>query len=254
MLVFHQKAIVESLKTHLSVKDSLAYQPLLDLVVQLARDLQTDFYPHFPDFFILITSLLDTKDTELLEWAFTCLSYLYKYLWRLMVKDMSNIYSLYSTLLAHKKEHIRLFAAESFSFLMRKVPDIDALLSHMFTDLQQHPEKAEGAGQLLFEMCKGVRHMFHSCAAKTFPVALRKLGPSTSPGPSLPWDTVRDALDHMAQTAANHIDKEHFLVLWEALELSVLEVSGHRGGRRGSRAAGEAAVHPSHTGVLQGRG
>lgn len=35
----------------------------------------------------------------------------------------------------------------------------------MFTDLEQHPEKAEGAGQLLFEMCKGVRHMFHSCAA-----------------------------------------------------------------------------------------
>uniref|UniRef100_H3CN87 UTP20 small subunit processome component n=1 Tax=Tetraodon nigroviridis TaxID=99883 RepID=H3CN87_TETNG len=226
MLVFHQNSIVESLKTHLSVKDSLAYQPLLDLVVQLARDLQTDFYPHFPDFFILITSLLDTKDTELLEWAFTCLSYLYKYLWRLMVKDMSNIYSLYSTLLAHKKEHIRIFAAESFSFLMRKVPDIDALLSHMFTDLEHHPEKAEGAGQLLFEMCKGVRRMFHSCAANTFPVALRKLGPATSPGASLPWDTVRGALDHMAQAAANHIDKEHFLVLWEALELSVVEVLG----------------------------
>lgn len=32
MLVFHQKAIVESLKTHLSVKDSLAYQPLLEWV------------------------------------------------------------------------------------------------------------------------------------------------------------------------------------------------------------------------------
>lgn len=69
-----------------------SFAPPPSLVVQLARDLQTDFYPHFPDFFILITSLLDTKDTELLEWAFTCLSYLYKYLWRLMVKDMSNIY------------------------------------------------------------------------------------------------------------------------------------------------------------------
>uniref|UniRef100_A0A671YNU0 UTP20 small subunit processome component n=1 Tax=Sparus aurata TaxID=8175 RepID=A0A671YNU0_SPAAU len=169
MLVFHQKAIVESLKTHLAVDGSLAYQPLLDLVVQLARDLQTDFYPHFPDFFVLITSLLETKDTELLEWAFTCLSYLYKYLWRLMVKDMSNIYSLYSTLLAHKKEHIRKFAAESFSFLMRKVPDLDALLNHVFSDLQQHPDKAEGAGQLLFEMCKGVRNMFHSCAANQDP-------------------------------------------------------------------------------------
>lgn len=226
MLVFHQKFIVESLKTHLAVKNSLAYQPLLDLVVQLARDLQTDFYPDFPDFFVLITSLLDTKDTELLEWVFTCLSYLYKYLWRLMVKDMVNIYSLYSTLLAHKKDHVRNFAAESFSFLMRKVPDIDALLNHVFSDLEQHPEKAEGTGQLLFEMCKGVRSMFHSCTANAFSVALRKLGSTTSPGLSLPWDTVRDALDQTAQAAAGHVDKEHFLVMWESLQASVVEVLG----------------------------
>uniref|UniRef100_A0A668AJM1 UTP20 small subunit processome component n=1 Tax=Myripristis murdjan TaxID=586833 RepID=A0A668AJM1_9TELE len=218
LLVFHQKAVVESLKTHLAVENSLAYQPLLDLVVQLARDLQTDFYPHFPDFFVLITSLLETKDTELLEWAFTCLSYLYKYLWRLMVKDMTNMYSLYSTLLAHKKEHIRKFAAESFSFLMRKV-DLNVLLVHMFSDLQQHPDKAEGAGLLLFDMCKGVRNMFHSCAATAIPVALRKLGHVTSPDVSLPWDTVRDALDHMAQAAADHVDREHLLVFWEALQV-----------------------------------
>ncbi|XP_069376458.1 small subunit processome component 20 homolog isoform X3 [Paralichthys olivaceus] len=224
MLVFHQETIVGTLKTHLAVKNSLAYQPLLDLVVQLARDLQTDFYPHFPDFFVLITSLLETKDTEVLEWAFTCLSYLYKYLWRVMVKDMTNIYSLYSTLLSHKKEHIRKFAAESFSFLMRKVPDLDALLTHVFSDLQQHPDKAEGAGQLLFEMCKGVRNMFHSAAANALPVALRKLGPTTNPGVSLPWDTVRDALDHMAQAAADQVDREHFLVLWESLQVSVVEV------------------------------
>ncbi|KAJ7329958.1 hypothetical protein JRQ81_016132 [Phrynocephalus forsythii] len=91
-LVYHQNDIVQCLKTHLQVRNSLALQPLLDLVVQLARDLQTDFYPHFQDFFLAITKLLDTQDTELLEWAFTSLSYLYKYLWRLMVKDISNIY------------------------------------------------------------------------------------------------------------------------------------------------------------------
>ncbi|XP_072311103.1 small subunit processome component 20 homolog [Eucyclogobius newberryi] len=226
LLVFHQKSIVESLKMHLAIKNSLALQPLLDLVVQLARDLQVDFYPHFPDFFLLITALLDTKDTELLEWAFTCLSYLYKYLWRLMVKDMVNIYSLYSTLLAHKKEHIKKFAAESFSFLMRKVPDLDALLNDVFSDLQQHPEKAEGTGQLLFEMCKGVRNMFHSCTANALSVALRKLGPATCSGLSLPWDTVRDALDQMAQSAADHVNKEQFLVMFECLQASVLEVLG----------------------------
>lgn len=51
-----------------------------------------DFYPHFCDFFIIITSILETQDTEVLEWAFTSLSYLYKYLWRMMVKDMDKIY------------------------------------------------------------------------------------------------------------------------------------------------------------------
>ncbi|KAK7901998.1 hypothetical protein WMY93_018767 [Mugilogobius chulae] len=219
LLVFHQKSIVESLKMHLAIKNSL-------LVVQLARDLQADFYPHFPSFFLLITTLLDTKDTELLEWAFTCLSYLYKYLWRHMVKDMVNIYSLYSTLLAHKKEHIKMFAAESFSFLMRKAPDFDALLNHVFSDLQQHPEKAEGTGQLLFEMCKGVRNMFHSCTANALSVALRKLGPTTCSGLSLPWDTIRDTLDQMAQSAADHVDKEHFLVMFECLQTSVTEVLG----------------------------
>uniref|UniRef100_A0A673WAK9 UTP20 small subunit processome component n=1 Tax=Salmo trutta TaxID=8032 RepID=A0A673WAK9_SALTR len=220
LLVFHQRSIVESLKTHLSTRNSLACQPLLDLVVQLARDLQMDFYPHFPDFFVLITSLLETQNTEILEWAFTCLSYLYKYLWRLMVKDMTKMYSLYSTLLAHKKEHIRKFAAESFSFLMRKVPDLDALLNHMFLDLEEHPGKAGGVGQLLFEMCKGVRNMFHSCAGTALPIALRKLGPSADQEVSLPWDAVRDALDQMAQAAANHVEKEHFLVLWESLQVT----------------------------------
>uniref|UniRef100_A0AAR2JK74 UTP20 small subunit processome component n=1 Tax=Pygocentrus nattereri TaxID=42514 RepID=A0AAR2JK74_PYGNA len=215
MLVFHQKAVVESLKTHLSVKNSLAYQPLLDLVVQLARDLQMDFYPHFPDFFVIITSLLETQDTEVLEWSFTCLSYLYKYLWRLMVKDIDRVYSLYSKLLTHKKEHICKFAAESFSFLMRKVPDFHALFTMMFMDLEKHPQKTQGVGQLIFEMCKGVRNMFHSCA---LPVVLRKLGPSEEGCAVLPWDAVKEALDQMAESSANYVLKENFLVLWDSLQ------------------------------------
>ncbi|XP_062862543.1 small subunit processome component 20 homolog [Trichomycterus rosablanca] len=224
MLVFHQNAIVECLKTHLSVKSSLASQPLLDLVVQLARDLQTDFYPHFTDFFIIITSVLETQDTEVLEWAFTCLSYLYKYLWRLMVKDMDKIYSLYSKLLAHKKEHIRNFAAESFSFLMRKVPDFDSLFTMMFEDLDQHPQKSEGVGQLIFEMCKGVCNMFHSCANTALPVVLRKLGPAKDGDVALTYDAVKEALDHMAESSASYVEKEHLLVLWDSLQACIKDV------------------------------
>ncbi|XP_030069682.1 small subunit processome component 20 homolog isoform X2 [Microcaecilia unicolor] len=221
-LVYHQTAIVQSLKTHLQVHNSLAYQPLLDLVVQLARDLQTDFYPHFQDFFLAITSLLTTKDTELLEWAFTTLSYLYKYLWRLMVKDMPTIYSLYSCLLAHNKPHIRNFAAESFAFLMRKVSDHNALFSFMFHDLEEHPAKAEGVGQLLFEMCKGVRNMFHSSAFKALTLIVQKLGPITETEATLPWALVGQAFKRLVEVSASYVYREHLHPLFTCLQDSLL--------------------------------
>ncbi|XP_043943711.1 small subunit processome component 20 homolog [Protopterus annectens] len=221
-LVYHQGAIVQSLKTHLQVKNSLAYQPLLDLVVQLARDLQTDFYPHFHEFLVIIISLLETQDTELLEWAFTSLSYLYKYLWRLMVKDIAQVYSLYSSLLAHGKTHIRNFAAESFAFLMRKVSDQDTLFNLIFADLEEHKEKAEGLGQLLFEMCKGVRNTFHSYATTALPTVLQKLGPITETEAVLPWDTVGEAVKHMLKSAVSYIHKENIFILWSCLQKSLL--------------------------------
>ncbi|KAM4676012.1 small subunit processome component 20 homolog [Discoglossus pictus] len=225
LLVYHQNDIVQSLKTHLKVKNSLAYQPLLDLVVQLARDLQTDFYPHFQDFFLAICSLLDTKDTEVLEWAFTSLSYLYKYLWRMMVKDMSAIYSLYSSLLAHQKPHIRNFAAESFAFLMRKVPDLNELFNVMFLDLAQHPKKAEGLGQLLFEMCKGVMNMFHSSAPKAIKLILQKLGPVTETQEILPWSLVGETFRHFVESSTSYIHKEHFDPLFNNIQESLLILS-----------------------------
>ncbi|KAM9389678.1 small subunit processome component 20 homolog [Phaethornis superciliosus] len=223
-LVYYQSAIVLSLKTHLQVEGSLAYQPLLDLVVQLARDLQADFYPHFHDFFWAITKLLDTQDTELLEWAFTSLSYLYKYLWRLMVKDINNIYSLYSTLLAHHKLHIRNFAAESFVFLIRKVSDKNAIFNLMLCDLREHPEKVEGVGQLFFEMCKGVRNMFHSCAETAMKLILLKLGPITEEEIELPWTAVGEAFEQMIKSAVVHIHKEHFDIVFKCLEESLLDL------------------------------
>uniref|UniRef100_A0A2K5J1T7 Uncharacterized protein n=1 Tax=Colobus angolensis palliatus TaxID=336983 RepID=A0A2K5J1T7_COLAP len=223
-LVYHQNEIVQSLKTHLQVKNSFAYQPLLDLVVLLARDLQMDFYPHFPEFFLTITSILETQDTELLEWAFTSLSYLYKYLWRLMVKDMPNIYSMYSTLLAHKKLHIRNFAAESFTFLMRKVSDKNALFNLMFLDLDKHPEKVEGVGQLLFEMCKGVRNMFHSCTGQAVKLILQKLGPVTETEIQLPWMLIGETLKNMVKSTVSYISKEHFSTLFECLQESLLDL------------------------------
>uniref|UniRef100_UPI00359014F6 small subunit processome component 20 homolog n=1 Tax=Myxine glutinosa TaxID=7769 RepID=UPI00359014F6 len=223
-LVHHQDTIVQSLQNHLLVPSSTALEPLLDLVVQLARDLQKDFYPHFGRFFSIITGLLNAQDTEQLEWVFTCLSYLYKFLWRLLVQDIRSVYSMYSPLLEHKKEHIRNFAAESFSFLMRKVPDHESLFDWMFLDLVLNPAKAEGVGQLLFQMCRGVQQHFHSCTERVLRIMLSKLGPATQSGPELPWASVFEALQQMLHSMACYTTRENCVVIWDMLVALVWHV------------------------------
>lgn len=193
MLVFHQKSVVESLKTHLSVKDSLAYQPLLEWVFLFCSGV---FFVFISDthIFFPAASWCDSSTNSSVECVFcpsawwcnspeTCRRtstltfpislFWLRHCWTPRTRScwsghspasltststcgvswwktwatstgetsksegitvqwiywnslnnarfLSN--SLYSTLLAHKKEHIRIFAAESFSFLMRKVGD-----------------------------------------------------------------------------------------------------------------------------------
>lgn len=259
MLVFHQNSIVESLKTHLSVKDSLAYQPILEWVgfilfvcslclsvthisaFQLPVDVIAPLTPVSNVSFVLqpggatcqrpADGLLPTLPWFLYFDYFAAghqghgaagmgvhLSliplqvpvaahgerheqYLQVTIQRLKLsftgklKIMLNFFpTVYTACFWHTRrstsaslqQRVFLFWCERwettnvkvhrclpFSHLkdnrappyVLQVSDIDALLGHMFTDLEQHPEKAAGAGQLLFEMCKGVRHMFHSCAA-----------------------------------------------------------------------------------------
>ena len=93
-LIHHKQEVVSLIQQHLQVPNSLALKALLDCVVQLARDLQSDFYPHFRDVFKVLVSLLSShaQDVEVLEEIFTALSYLFKFLWRYMVKDMAEVY------------------------------------------------------------------------------------------------------------------------------------------------------------------
>lgn len=50
-------------------------------------------------------------------------------------------------------------------------------------------------------------------------MALRKLGPSGEGDVALPWDAIKESLDHMAQSSANYVAKENILVLWDSLQV-----------------------------------
>lgn len=92
LLVYHQKTVVEILQRYLRKKDSLALDALLELCVELSRDLQGDFTQYFAQFLKIIASHLDTKDAEKLENCFSSLAYLFKFQWRYLVNDLKTLF------------------------------------------------------------------------------------------------------------------------------------------------------------------
>lgn len=81
--------------------------------------------------------MLHTKDAEQLEWTFTCLAHLFKFLWRPLVKDINVVFTTLLPLLSDAKpDYINNFAAESFAFVTRKVKDKKAFLTLLLKSVQ----------------------------------------------------------------------------------------------------------------------
>lgn len=100
------------------------------MVVALANDLRKDFYSYYPELLGVIIDLLNTKNPEILEWTFTCLAYLFKFLWRPLTKDINAVFITLLPLLSDTKPYyINNFAAESFAFVVRKIKDHSSFLT-----------------------------------------------------------------------------------------------------------------------------
>jgi U3 small nucleolar RNA-associated protein 20 len=111
------------------------------LVVALARDLQQEFYPHYPEFVHNLISLLDTKDSDVVEWTCICFALLSMFLWRYLVKDFRIVFNELLPLLKDSiPDSINNFAAESFAFVARKVKDKRAFLLLVLKTLKKPRE------------------------------------------------------------------------------------------------------------------
>ena len=179
-VVFNREQIVAYLRKTLNEQNPLINETLLDLIVQLARDLQGDFYAYYKEFLFvdIINLLLSSKakqqqqheiNTQLLEQVFQCLTYLFKYLWRIMLKDLANLYELYSKYLfsplalTTNFEYIRSFAAESFAYLLRKIENYQPFIDYLFSRTEITDDELESLGLVFAETCQNVQSTFHSC-------------------------------------------------------------------------------------------
>ena len=222
-IVFNRDRIIEILRKSLEEQKPLAIESLLDLIVQLARDLQSDFYIYYKKFLFvdIIHLLLNQKeknmeiDTQRLEQVFQCLTYLFKYLWRIMLKDLAELYELYSKFLFSTKSntknfgYIRSFAAESFGYLLRKIENYQPFIDYLFDLKEKDENEIESLAIVLSETCRNVQSTFHSCTKTLICCLLKKF---------LEKPNELDlCLKRIYSLLIEHTNRENVSVLWICL-------------------------------------
>jgi hypothetical protein len=192
----------------LEVPGSNALLPLLDILTALCRDLRWAIYPHYPAILRCLVNLIDESDPDLMEGVFHTIGYVFKYLQRELLRDMDVLFTHYVPLLMHKKEFVRSFAAESYSYLLRRLDSQDLIRniqslvnpvkllhllnsSHSTSSLSSDSDPIieadssimgviDGLSSLLFSVMKGVTGLYHS----KMPVVFRTILESFSTTPS----------------------------------------------------------------------
>ncbi|CCH61577.1 hypothetical protein TBLA_0F00330 [Henningerozyma blattae CBS 6284] len=123
-ILYHQDKIFQNIVSGIKKYDTYSLQPLLDLLAQFCHDLGPDFIKFYKDAVTCLISLLDEavkfENTNVFEWGFNCLAYIFKYLSRLLTADLKPTFELLFPLLTHSKEYLSRFSAEAMSFLIRK--------------------------------------------------------------------------------------------------------------------------------------
>ncbi|KAI9819100.1 MAG: U3 snoRNP protein [Phylliscum demangeonii] len=145
-ILHFEDQIVDLLLQYVAKKDVLSLEPLLDLLVQLGRDVGARFERHFQRIVAAVLALAaHHQSVEVIEWSFTCLAWLFKYLYKLLIADLRPTYDLTAPLLGreHQKAFVSRFTAEAMSFLIRKTASarsrkaegLHLLVQHAFADL-----------------------------------------------------------------------------------------------------------------------
>ena len=179
-ILYHEERIMGLLVEFIGKRDQLSMEPLLSLLSQLARDLGARFEKHFASSVTLVASVAATHpDVEVVEWSFTCLAWIFKFLSRLLVPDLRQLLGIMSPYLGRERQkpYVARFAAESMSFLIRKAGLIyyknksclDRAVSFLFRDLRDAAADSknvetykEGLMVMFSDAVKGVKGGLHS--------------------------------------------------------------------------------------------
>ena len=180
-LLHHADTVMDVLLEYIGKREELSLEPLLSLLADLAHDLGLEFEKYFERAVTIVAVVAATHESpEVIEWSFTCLGYLFKFLSRLLVSDLRPLLAIMAPYLgkSRQKDFMIRFTAESMSYLLRKAallyqrnrePLLYAVsfLLESFQSVESERELESyqsGLMTLLSEAMKGVDSGLHSVA------------------------------------------------------------------------------------------
>jgi U3 small nucleolar RNA-associated protein 20 len=238
ILHFEDK-IMGILLAYIEKMERESLQPLLELLTDFAHDLGTRFESHYAKALDLITSIAGSQqDIEVIEWSFTCLTFMFKYLSKLLVPDLRPTYNSMAPLLGKQRQqpHIARFAAEAMSFLVKKAgapahreKALSLIVQHAKTDLQsisgtkQFGLYFHGLMTMFAEAMKGNGLTVHTTGPAIFGSLISVLDESDSNSRiSSPW---MDVICGVLTSIIHHSSSDTFTEILEVvLERSIAAV------------------------------
>lgn len=231
-VLHHSERILDLLVEYIEKGDKHSEEPLLSLLAHLAHDLGARFETHFERAVRTVSHLAATHtDVEVIEWSFTCLAWLFKYLSRLLVPDLRPLFDLMAPLLGkeHQKSFVTRFASDSLSFLVRKAGAIhhrdSAPLKLLMKHITEQLKELQGSGKdyefhqglmsLFADSIKGVQRGLHSSAT----AIIDELLAATYDADYASFRTppLQPILEGVITAVIHHSDAEHFKPLLDTV-------------------------------------
>lgn len=186
-LLHHQERVADLLLSYIENAPTTSLEPLLDLLAQFAHDLGERFETFFERSVCTLATIARTNpDIEAIEWSLNAVVWLFKYLSRLLVPDLRPTYDLLAPLLGREKQKpfIARFAAEGFSFLLKKAglgynkgqEPLKKIVGHILQDLRDTDGNElyqQGLMTLFADSMRGVQRGLHSAALPILKELLR---------------------------------------------------------------------------------
>lgn len=229
LLHYHHR-VMDLMTAYIGKMDAHSLEPLLSLLGHFTHDLGLRFEPHFQKAVTLVASVaVKHADVEVIEWSFSCLAWLFKYLSRLLVPDLRPLYDILVPLLGkeYQKLYVVRFAAEALSFLVRKAgalyyknrKPLENLIRHSFEDLRHVTQGRstqfyqQGLMTMFAGAVKGVRRGLHSSGC----VLIRSLLDNVLEENQLQNSRAEEVVCGVLISLIHHVDMDGFQPLWEAV-------------------------------------